>query len=181
MSSTKYYSAVETRRPIRIINVSFRPCGSVASPHGAMRAFDCDLNPTSLVTSLPYRFPDSPATSPPHTIIKNADQVKSTTARHPPFEDYPNSLVLFERHTSAIARACALYTRNISVTWVQQTAAMATVDNHTDRPTSPKGQQQRPFMHSIPDVRQQTFDEIYGAPENRLEVEVRPSSLSRIS
>jgi sorting nexin-3/12 len=32
----------------------------------------------------------------------------------------------------------------------------------------------RPIMQSLPDTRQQSFDEIYGPPENFLEIEVRP-------
>lgn len=31
----------------------------------------------------------------------------------------------------------------------------------------------RPIMQSLPDTRQQSFDEIYGPPENFLEIEVR--------
>ena len=31
----------------------------------------------------------------------------------------------------------------------------------------------RPIMQSMPDTRQQSFDEIYGPPENFLEIEVR--------
>lgn len=30
----------------------------------------------------------------------------------------------------------------------------------------------RPIMQSMPDTRQQSFDEIYGPPENFLEIEV---------
>jgi hypothetical protein len=33
-------------------------------------------------------------------------------------------------------------------------------------------------MQALPESRQQTFEEIYGAPENFLEIEVRPTSLS---
>jgi hypothetical protein len=37
----------------------------------------------------------------------------------------------------------------------------------------------RPILQSLPDTRQQSFDEIYGPPENFLEIEVRarPPSL----
>lgn len=45
---------------------------------------------------------------------------------------------------------------------------MADINKQTDSP----GQQHRPIIQSLPDVRQQSFDEIYGAPENFLEVEV---------
>lgn len=31
----------------------------------------------------------------------------------------------------------------------------------------------RPILQSLPDTRQQSFDEIYGPPENFLEIEVR--------
>ncbi|TEA19886.1 Sorting nexin-3 [Colletotrichum sidae] len=45
-------------------------------------------------------------------------------------------------------------------------------------PTSPTGSQasprfHRPIMQAMPDTRQQSFDEIYGPPENFLEIEVR--------
>ncbi len=33
----------------------------------------------------------------------------------------------------------------------------------------------RPILQSLPDTRQQSFDEIYGPPENFLEIEVRPA------
>jgi hypothetical protein len=37
----------------------------------------------------------------------------------------------------------------------------------------------RPILQSMPDTRQQSFDEIYGPPENFLEIEVRkPTSRS---
>ena len=32
-------------------------------------------------------------------------------------------------------------------------------------------------MQTMPDVRQQSFDEIYGPPENFLEIEVRPRTV----
>ncbi|OAR02008.1 hypothetical protein LLEC1_02327 [Akanthomyces lecanii] len=41
----------------------------------------------------------------------------------------------------------------------------------TSPPTSPN--LHRPIMQAMPDNRQQSFDEIYGAPENFLEIEVR--------
>lgn len=41
-----------------------------------------------------------------------------------------------------------------------------------DQPTSPS-QSHRPIIQSLPDARQQSFDEIYGAPENFLEIEVQ--------
>ncbi|KAF5019082.1 hypothetical protein F66182_8922 [Fusarium sp. NRRL 66182] len=43
-----------------------------------------------------------------------------------------------------------------------------------DVPTSPGSQFHRPILQSMPDTRQQSFDEIYGPPENFLEIEVRP-------
>ena len=36
-------------------------------------------------------------------------------------------------------------------------------------------------MQAMPDARQQSFEEIYGPPENFLEIEVRASSPSRLS
>ena len=41
----------------------------------------------------------------------------------------------------------------------------------TSPPSSPGDH--RPIMQSLPDTRQQSFDEIYGPPENFLEIEVR--------
>ncbi|KAJ3466810.1 hypothetical protein MRS44_004374 [Fusarium solani] len=40
-------------------------------------------------------------------------------------------------------------------------------------PVSPGSQFHRPILQSMPDTRQQSFDEIYGPPENFLEIEVR--------
>lgn len=37
----------------------------------------------------------------------------------------------------------------------------------------------RPILQSLPDTRQQSFDEIYGPPENFLEIEVRPAWAAR--
>ena len=55
----------------------------------------------------------------------------------------------------------------------------------TTSPTSPASATEaaaarlhRPMMQSLPDTRQQSFDEIYGPPENFLEIEVRLSSSS---
>lgn len=38
----------------------------------------------------------------------------------------------------------------------------------------PAGQNPRRIIQSMPDVRQQSYDEIYGVPENVLEIEVNP-------
>jgi sorting nexin-3/12 len=38
---------------------------------------------------------------------------------------------------------------------------------------APGSQFHRPILQSMPDTRQQSFDEIYGPPENFLEIEVR--------
>lgn len=38
--------------------------------------------------------------------------------------------------------------------------------------TSPPFDPHRPIMQAMPDTRQQSFDEIYGPPENFLEIEV---------
>jgi hypothetical protein len=38
----------------------------------------------------------------------------------------------------------------------------------------------RPIMQSMPDTRAQSFDEIYGPPENFLEIEVSPPLPSRL-
>ncbi|KAF3802302.1 Sorting nexin-3 [Colletotrichum gloeosporioides] len=62
-----------------------------------------------------------------------------------------------------------------------QNAARAT-GAEPSSPTSPTGSQagsqasprfHRPIMQAMPDTRQQSFDEIYGPPENFLEIEVR--------
>ena len=37
----------------------------------------------------------------------------------------------------------------------------------------------RPILQSLPDTRQQSFDEIYGPPENFLEIEVRKPPFHR--
>ncbi|KAJ1324302.1 sorting nexin-3/12 [Microdochium nivale] len=44
-----------------------------------------------------------------------------------------------------------------------------------DQPSPPllRGMMSRPLMQAMPDTRQQSFEEIYGAPENFLEIEVR--------
>jgi hypothetical protein len=57
----------------------------------------------------------------------------------------------------------------------------------TTSPTSPTSAAEaaaarlhRPMMQSLPDTRQQSFDEIYGPPENFLEIEVRRLALPLI-
>ena len=45
-------------------------------------------------------------------------------------------------------------------------------DNSTERGSSPTDPLHRPIIQPMPDARQQSFDEIYGAPENFLEIEV---------
>jgi hypothetical protein len=48
----------------------------------------------------------------------------------------------------------------------------------TNRPSSQSGgQRHRPIIQSLPDARQQSFDEIYAPPENFLEIEVRPATI----
>lgn len=42
-------------------------------------------------------------------------------------------------------------------------------------PSSPTDKFHRPILQSMPDTRQQSFDEIYGPPENFLEIEVPPT------
>ncbi|KAM0280144.1 hypothetical protein ACHAQH_004216 [Verticillium albo-atrum] len=42
-----------------------------------------------------------------------------------------------------------------------------------ESPTSPTSPFHRPILQAMPDNRQQSFDEIYGPPENFLEIEVR--------
>ena len=44
-------------------------------------------------------------------------------------------------------------------------------------PSSPSDKFHRPILQSMPDTRQQSFDEIYGPPENFLEIEVPPHPL----
>ncbi|CAF3665608.1 unnamed protein product [Fusarium graminearum] len=44
---------------------------------------------------------------------------------------------------------------------------------------APGSQFHRPILQSMPDTRQQSFDEIYGPPENFLEIELRQSSVRR--
>lgn len=55
----------------------------------------------------------------------------------------------------------------------QQNAGRA-ADNQPASPSSPPKSPDlhRPIMQAMPDTRQQSFDEIYGAPENFLEIEV---------
>ncbi|GAP89937.1 putative sorting nexin-3 [Rosellinia necatrix] len=59
----------------------------------------------------------------------------------------------------------------------QDTAAATATTTNPTSPTSgtPRGMASmaRPMMQSMPDTRHQSFDEIYGPPENFLEIEVR--------
>jgi hypothetical protein len=45
---------------------------------------------------------------------------------------------------------------------------------------SPTRDHHRPILQSMPDTRQQSFDEIYGPPENFLEIEVCLSPKSTV-
>lgn len=52
-------------------------------------------------------------------------------------------------------------------------AGSATSPPQSPTRKSPTAAMQRPIMQAMPDTRQQSFDEIYGPPENFLEIEVR--------
>lgn len=61
-----------------------------------------------------------------------------------------------------------------STIYLSNTAKLASEQDPAGQaPTSPGSQFHRPILQSMPDNRQQSFDEIYGPPENFLEIEVR--------